>query len=168
MREIRIIGSDITVQNVDVIVNSANPGLRSGGGVNGAIHRAGGPQIVVACRRLRETTLPDGLPAGDAVATTAGRIAARWVVHTVGPTYSPAEDYSPTLRSAYARSLQVATDLGAHTVAFPLISSGAHGWPIDDAAHQAITAIRTSTSTIHDVTIVAFSPEAHTALSQQL
>lgn len=172
MRKFRIVGGDITVLTVDVIVNAANPTLSSSGGVNGAIHRAGGPDIAVACHRLRHTTLPDGLPAGDAVATTAGRLHARWVVHTVGPSYSPTQDHSPTLRSAYTRSLQLAADLGAHTIAFPLISSGANNWPTHDAAHHAITALRASPNpgdcTIHDITLVAFSPEAHHALQHQL
>jgi len=166
MSELRVLGGDITVLDVDVVVNAANSQLSGGGGVNGAIHRAGGPQIAAACRLLRQTTLPDGLPAGDAVATTAGRMTARFIVHTVGPVYSPTEDRSPTLRSAYARSLHVAADLGAHSVAFPLLCSGVHGWPIPDAAHHAITALRAATTTIHDITIVAFSPEAHQALRQ--
>ena len=168
MRELRVIGGDITVLTVDVIVNAANPSLSSWGGVNGAIHRAGGPQIAAACHRLRQTTMPDGLPTGDAVATTAGRMNARWIVHTAGPLYSPTEDHSPTLRSAYTRSLHVAAALGAHTIAYPLISSGTNGWPTADAAHHAITALRETTTTLHDITLIAFSPEAHHALQQQL
>ena len=169
MSELRILGGDITVLEVDVVVNAANTELSGGGGVDGAIHRAGGPQIAAACQLLRQTTLPDGLPPGDAVATTAGRMRALFVVHTVGPVYSPTEDRSPTLRSAYTRSLHVAADLGARSIAFPLISAGAYGWPIPDAAHHALTALRSCTSTtVEDIAIVAFSTEAHRALLNQL
>ncbi len=167
MSELRVVGGDITVLDVDVVVNAANSQLSGGGGVDGAVHRAGGPQIAVACRRLRMTTLPDGLPPGDAVATTAGRMRARFIVHTVGPVYSPTEDRSPTLRCAYTRSLHVAADLGARSVAFPLLCSGAYGWPIPDAAHHAITALRATTTTVQNIVIVAFSPEAHQALLRQ-
>lgn len=144
MSELRIVAGDITTLEVDVVVNAANSGLLGGGGVDGAIHRAGGPEILAECRRLRETTLRDGLPSGDAVATTAGRMPARWVVHTVGPVYLTSEDRSATLRSAYTRSLEVAAKLGARSVAFPLISAGVYGWPVHDAVHQAVTAIRAS------------------------
>jgi O-acetyl-ADP-ribose deacetylase (regulator of RNase III) len=168
MSAVRVLGGDITVLDVDVVVNAANSELSAGGGVNGAIHRAGGPQVAAACRRLRQTTLLDGLPVGDAVATTAGRMTARFVVHTVGPVYSTTEDRSPTLRCAYARSLHVAADLGACSVAFPLLCSGVHGWPVSEAAHHAITALRASTTTVQNIMIIAFSPEAHHALRRQL
>ena len=108
-----------------------------------------------ACRDL-----PDGLPAGDAVATTAGRLPARWVIHTVGPVYAPGDDRSPILRSAYRRSLMVADELGAATVAFPLISAGVYGWPLDDAAEQAVSAIRTTTTSVATVTLVGYSTAA--------
>jgi O-acetyl-ADP-ribose deacetylase (regulator of RNase III) len=130
---------DITEQRVDAIVNAANSGLLGGGGVDGAIHDRGGPTILAACRRLRETSYPQGLPAGSAVATTAGDLPARWVIHTVGPVYGRGE--AATLRSCYRESLRVAATLGASTVAFPLISAGAYGWPVDDALEQAATAI---------------------------
>ncbi|HYU04124.1 MAG TPA: O-acetyl-ADP-ribose deacetylase, partial [Jatrophihabitantaceae bacterium] len=121
---------------------AANSSLLGGGGVDGAIHRRGGPAILAACRELRAGHYGKGLRAGDAVATTAGELPARWVIHTVGPVYSPTDDRSETLRSCYLRSLQVADELGAASVAFPLISSGIYGWPVDDALHQAIGVLR--------------------------
>jgi len=141
---VELLQGDITAQEVDAIVNAANSSLLGGGGVDGAIHREGGPQILEECRALRAERYPDGLPAGDAVATSAGNLPARWVIHTVGPVWAPreAEVRAATLRSCYARSLAAANELGATTVAFPLISSGAFGWPLEDAVRQALTAIR--------------------------
>lgn len=133
---------DITAQSVDAIVNAANSSLLGGGGVDGAIHRAGGPEILAACRRLRAESLPHGLPTGDAVATTAGRLDARWVIHTVGPVYSAREDRGALLASAYRRSLEVAAGLGATSVAFPAVSAGVYGWPLDDAARIAVDTVR--------------------------
>ncbi len=153
---IEVAVGDITTQLVDVIVNAANSALLGGGGVDGAIHRAGGPRILAECKKIRTTTLPDGLPAGDAVATTAGNLPATWVVHTVGPVHSSAEDRSAQLRSAYTRSLAVADDLGARSVAFPLISSGSYGWPRQDAVRQAVDAIRGADSSVERVVLVAF------------
>jgi O-acetyl-ADP-ribose deacetylase len=124
------------------IVNAANSTLLGGGGVDGAIHRAGGPAILAACREVRATTLPDGLPAGDAVATTAGRLPVRWVIHTVGPVFSPVEDRSATLASCYRRSLEVADELGATAVAFPAVSAGVYGWPAGTVADVAVRAVR--------------------------
>lgn len=168
MTEPRVVTGDLTVLDVDVVVNAANSRLLGGGGVDGAIHRAGGPEVLAECRRLRETTLPDGLPAGEAVATTAGRMPARWVVHTVGPRYSTTEDRSATLRSAYTRSLAVAAALGARSVAFPLVSAGVYGWPLEDAVAQAVAAIRSSDAGIDDVVLVAFSSDAERALRAAL
>jgi O-acetyl-ADP-ribose deacetylase len=143
MRLIAVLG-DITRVDVDVVVNAANPGLLGGGGVDGAIHRAGGPAILEACRAVKGR-LPDGrLPRGEAVATTAGRLTARWVVHTAGPIWSASEDRSAVLRSCYTESLRVADELGARTVAFPAISAGVYGWPMQDAAAQAVSAVRSA------------------------
>lgn len=155
--DIRIVAGDITGVAVDAIVNAANSGLLGGGGVDGAIHRAGGPAILEACKELRATTLRDGLPTGDAVATTAGDLPARWVIHTVGPVYSRSDDRSELLRSAYRRSLAVADEVGARTVAFPLISAGVYGWPAEDAVHQAVSTVRGATTRVEAVTFVAFS-----------
>ena len=133
---------DITRTDADVVVNAANPGLLGGGGVDGAIHRAGGPEILAECRAVKER-LPGGrLPRGQAVATTAGRLPARWVVHTAGPIWSASEDRSEVLRSCYRESLRIADGLGARTVAFPAISAGIYGWPVDDAARQAVAGVR--------------------------
>jgi O-acetyl-ADP-ribose deacetylase len=137
--QLELVRGDITRQDVDAIVNAANSSLLGGGGVDGAIHRCGGPSILAECRQLRATDYPDGLPPGQAVATTAGELAARWVIHTVGPVY-PRGD-AETLRSCYRSSLAVAAELGARSVAFPLISAGAYGWPVDDAIGQALDAI---------------------------
>jgi len=129
---------DITEQQVDAVVNAANSSLLGGGGVDGAIHRRGGPEILAACRELRAGHYGRGLPAGQAVATTAGRLPARWVIHTVGPVYSATEDRSALLASCYRESLRVAAGLGARTVAFPAVSAGVYGWPADDAARIAV------------------------------
>ncbi|MDT4902451.1 MAG: O-acetyl-ADP-ribose deacetylase [Pseudonocardiales bacterium] len=137
---LELVQGDITEQRVDAIVNAANSSLLGGGGVDGAIHRRGGPAILAECRELRRVTYRDGLPVGEAVATTAGDLPARWVIHTVGPIHGRGD--SEQLRSCYRNSLRVAAELGADTVAFPLISAGAYRWPIEDALRQAVETIR--------------------------
>lgn len=141
VERVELVLGDITDQSVDAIVNAANSSLLGGGGVDGAIHRRGGPRILAACQQLRATRYRQGLPAGSAVATTAAELDARWVIHTVGPVYSQFEDRSETLRSCYRTSLAVAAELGATSVAFPLISAGAYRWPVEDALRQAIESI---------------------------
>jgi O-acetyl-ADP-ribose deacetylase len=160
---------DITRADADVVVNAANPGLLGGGGVDGAIHRAGGPEILAECRAVKEG-LPEGqLPRGQAVATTAGRLPARWVVHTAGPIWSAAEDRSEILRSCYRESLRVADDLGARTVAFPAISAGIYGWPIDDAARQAVAGVRSvQPQHVTEVRFVLFDDAALAAFEAAL
>ncbi|WP_305094505.1 O-acetyl-ADP-ribose deacetylase [Prescottella sp. R16] len=158
MTVVHVAEGDITTLRVDAIVNAANSTLLGGGGVDGAVHRRGGPAILAECRTLRATTLPDGLAEGAAVATTAGNLPASWVIHTVGPRFSPDEDRSAVLRSCYTRSLAVADGLGARTVAFPLISAGAFGWPTEDAVKQAVSAIEASRTAVDVVTLVAFGP----------
>jgi O-acetyl-ADP-ribose deacetylase (regulator of RNase III) len=165
---ISIVEGDITGVAVDAIVNAANSSLLGGGGVDGAIHLAGGPEILAACRRLRETTLPAGLPPGQAVATTAGHLPATWVIHTVGPIYSTREDRRPTLLAAYTNSLRVADEVGATSVAFPLLSAGAYGWPLDDAADAAVEAVRNATTQVEDVRLVAFGDRARAELQRAL
>ena len=160
---------DITRTDADVVVNAANPALLGGGGVDGAIHRVGGPEILAGCRVVKER-LPGGLlPRGQAVATTAGRLPARWVVHTAGPIWSAAQDRSAVLRSCYAESLRVADALGARSVAFPAISAGVYGWPIDDAARQAVAGVR-SVEPVHvaDVRFVLFDDRALAAFQAAL
>jgi len=133
-----LVQGDITAQHVDAIVNAANSSLLGGGGVDGAIHRTGGPEILAACRELRAGEYGGGLATGDAVATTAGRLPAMWVIHTVGPVWSKSEDRSDLLRSCYSRSIEVAAAVGAESMAFPLISAGIYGWPADDAIRIAL------------------------------
>ena len=167
---VTVVRGDITAQRVDAIVNAANSSLLGGGGVDGAIHRAGGPAILAACRELRATTLRDGLPTGQAVATTAGDLPAGHVIHTVGPVYAKGEDRSALLASAYAESLRVADELGARTVAFPAISAGVYGWPVDDAARIAVTTVRATSTAATEVRFVLFSDDVramfHRALEQ--
>jgi O-acetyl-ADP-ribose deacetylase len=139
---LELVSGDITDQRVDAIVNAANSSLLGGGGVDGAIHARGGPQILAECRELRATTHPRGLAVGAAVATSAGDLPARWVIHTVGPVHGSGD--AAQLRSCYESSLRIAAELGADSVAFPLISAGAYGWPQDDAIVQALTVIRAS------------------------
>ncbi|GAA1388550.1 O-acetyl-ADP-ribose deacetylase [Luteococcus peritonei] len=160
MTEIEVVRGDITRLEVDVVVNAANSSLLGGGGVDGAIHRAGGPEILAACRRLREGELRDGLPAGQAVTTTAGRLPARWVVHTVGPVFSRSQDRRATLVSCYRESLRVADELGAGSIAFPTISAGVYGWPMDDATRVAVETVRETESHLERVLLVAFNQHA--------
>jgi O-acetyl-ADP-ribose deacetylase (regulator of RNase III) len=156
MPRITLVQGDITEQEADAVVNAANSSLMGGGGVDGAIHRAGGPAILEECRRLRAERFPDGLPTGRAVATTAGRLAARWVIHTVGPAYSASEDRSSLLASCHVEALRVADELGARIVAFPAISTGVYGYPVDEAATVAVGAIRGTASAVEEVRFVLF------------
>jgi O-acetyl-ADP-ribose deacetylase len=157
--QITFVRGDITTQAVDAVVNAANSSLLGGGGVDGAIHAAGGPEILAACRRLRATELPDGLPAGGAVATPAGRLPAKHVIHVVGPIHSTREDRSARLRGCYVEALRIADELGARSVAFPAVSAGAYGWPLDDAARIAVAAVRDTPSGVTEARFVLFSAE---------
>ncbi|WP_433383650.1 O-acetyl-ADP-ribose deacetylase [Actinoplanes sp. CA-142083] len=147
---------DITTEQVDAIVNAANSSLLGGGGVDGAIHRKGGPAILEECRALRASRYGRGLPVGQAVATTAGRLPARWVIHTVGPVFSADVDRAPLLHSCYTACLTVADGLGAQSIAFPLISSGVYRWPKEDAVVQALTALEASPATVEVARLVLF------------
>lgn len=158
--DIELTVGDITELQVDAVVNAANRTLLGGGGVDGAIHRVGGPEILAACRQLRASTLPEGLPAWQAVAMTAGRLRARWVIHTVGPVYSHSEDRSDTLVSCYRACLGVADELGARTVAFPTISAGVYGWPKDEATRIAVDTLRETSTQVTTAFVVAFSQQA--------
>jgi O-acetyl-ADP-ribose deacetylase (regulator of RNase III) len=164
--KITLVRGDITEQEVDAVVNAANSSLLGGGGVDGAIHRRGGPEILDECRRLRASHYGGGLPTGQAVATTAGRLPARWVIHTVGPVYSASEDRSAQLASCYRESLRVADELGARSVAFPAVSAGIYGWPLDDAARIAVGTVRATASQVADVRFVLFAPDAHAAFER--
>jgi O-acetyl-ADP-ribose deacetylase len=163
-----LLEGDITKQDVDAIVNAANGSLMGGGGVDGAIHRAGGPSILAECREIRRTTHPDGLPAGMAVATTAGDLPARWVIHTVGPVYARSEDRSGLLASCHTESLRVADGLGARTVAFPAISTGVYGYPVEKAAGVAIQAVRGADTRVEEVRFVLFGRDAYEAFEHAL
>lgn len=170
--ELVIAPGDITKLHVDAIVNAANSSLLGGGGVDGAIHSAGGPEILKATKALRADSLPDGLPAGEAVETTAGELDARWVIHTVGPVYAKSEDRSHVLESCYRNSLKLAAELGAETIAFPAISAGIYGWPMDDAARIAVETTRAVapevSSTIRKVIFVPFGEIAEEAFEKAL
>lgn len=168
MVELRLHVGDIARFRADAIVNAANSSLLGGGGVDGAIHRAGGAAILAACRELRATTLPDGLPEGQAVATTAGALPARWVIHTVGPVYSASDDRSALLASCYRESLRVADEKKALTVGFPAVSAGAYGWPMADAARVAVESILATPTSVETVTFVLFSPAAAAAFERAL
>jgi O-acetyl-ADP-ribose deacetylase (regulator of RNase III) len=157
---IEIVAGDITTQRVDAIVNAANSSLLGGGGVDGAIHRAGGPEILADCRRIRAQRWPDGLPTGEAVATTGGRLPARWVIHTVGPVYAAVHDPAALLASAYRSSLRVADELGAASVAFPAISCGVYGYPLDEAAPIALDSVRAAPPSVELVRFVLFGDDA--------
>ena len=161
MTKISFVRGDITAEEVDAIVNAANSTLMGGGGVDGAIHRRGGPAILAECKQLRATDYPDGLPAGHAVATTAGRLPARWVIHTVGPTWARTIDKSGTLASCYHESLRVADEIGATSVAFPAISTGVYRWPMDDAARIAVGTVRSTKTRVAEVRFVLYSDAAY-------
>lgn len=133
---------DITTQLVDAVVNAANSSLLGGGGVDGAIHAAAGPELGRECRELRATSLPQGLPVGRAVATGAGALPARWVIHTVGPNVHAGQDNPALLASCFTESLAVAVGLGARSVAFPAVSAGSYGWAMSDVAEVAVSALR--------------------------
>ena len=165
---ITLVQGDITEQEIDAVVNAANSSLLGGGGVDGAIHRRGGPEILAACRELRASHYGKGLPTGQAVATTAGRLPARWVIHTVGPVYARSEDRSALLASCYRESLRVAAELGAVTVAFPAVSAGIYGWPVDDAARIAVGTVRENSGPVEEVRFVLFTPDVLAAFERAL
>jgi O-acetyl-ADP-ribose deacetylase len=165
---ILLIRGDITAQEVDAVVNAANSSLMGGGGVDGAIHRRGGPEILEECRAIRSERYPDGLPTGKAIATTAGRLPARWVIHTVGPVSSRSEDRSHLLAGCHTEALRVADELGARTVAFPAISTGVYGYPLDLAAPVAIDAVRRAGTRVEEVRFVLFDEAAYRAFERAL
>ncbi|MGW0759876.1 O-acetyl-ADP-ribose deacetylase [Streptomyces sp. NPDC002814] len=168
MTTITLVQGDITRQTADAIVNAANSSLLGGGGVDGAIHRRGGPAILEECRALRAAQYGKGLPTGQAVATTAGELDARWVIHTVGPVFSQTEDRSALLASCYRESLRVADELGARTVAFPAISTGMYRWPMEDAARIAVETVRATETQVEEVRFVLFDDRAYQAFATQI
>lgn len=162
--EITVVEGDITTQAVDAIVNAANSAMRGGGGVDGAIHRAGGPAILEDCVRR----FPAGLATGDAGWTTAGSLPARWVIHVVGPNRRAGQTDRGLLTSCYVRALEVADELGARTVAFPLVSAGIYGWPRDDAIAAALEVFRSAATGVEEARLVAFGQETYDAIRAQL
>lgn len=152
---------DITKEDSEAIVNAANSSLMGGGGVDGAIHRAGGAEILTECKEIRRTRYPDGLPTGEAVMTAAGKMTAKHVIHTVGPVYGRGGiEKAEQLASCYLNSLKLAVEQGLKTVAFPAISTGVYGYPLDEAAKvssQAIEEFLRTDSTIDEVRLVFFS-----------
>lgn len=167
MTTLTLVRGDITEQRTDAIVNAANSSLLGGGGVDGAIHRRGGPEILAACRELRAGHYGRGLRTGQAVATTAGRLDAHWVIHTVGPVWSGTEDRSALLASCYRESLRVAAEKGARTVAFPAVSTGVYGWPMEDGARIAVSTVReAATLPVEEVRFVLFDARAYEAFAR--
>ena len=141
--KVRLVMGDITEMATDAIVNAANSSLMGGGGVDGAIHRKGGPKILAECRKIRETEWPDGLPAGKAVLTSGGNLKAKFVIHTVGPVWQGGARHEPEiLTSAYENSLRTAVANGLRSVAFPSISTGAYGYPVAAASRIAVKTIK--------------------------
>ncbi|QBR92404.1 O-acetyl-ADP-ribose deacetylase [Nocardioides euryhalodurans] len=162
--ELTVVHGDITRQQVDAVVNAANRAMRGGGGVDGAIHAAGGPEVLADCVRR----FPDGLSTGDAGWTTAGEMRARWVIHVVGPNHRAGETDRALLVSCYARALAVADELGAGSVAFPLVSAGIYGWPKDDAVAVAVETLRASPTQVEEARLVAYDAVTYEAIRQRL
>jgi O-acetyl-ADP-ribose deacetylase (regulator of RNase III) len=162
--ELTVVEGDITAQQVDAVVNAANRGMRGGGGVDGAIHAAGGPAILEDCVRR----FPRGLATGAAGWTTAGELAARWVIHVVGPNYRAGERDRSLLVSCYSGALAVADELGARSVAFPLVSAGIYGWPRDDAIDAAVQTLRSTPTEVDDARIVAYGAKAYAEIVARL
>jgi len=168
MARIRLVEGDITVQEVDVIVNAANRTLLGGGGVDGAIHRRGGPQILEECRAIRAERFPDGLPTGQAVATGGGELPATHVVHVVGPVFAREANPAALLAACHTEALRLADELGARSIAFPAISTGAYGYPIDEAAGVAIRAVLGAVTQVEEVLFVLFGVQAFGAFRRVL
>ncbi len=160
---VRLVEGDITAQRVDAIVNAANTAMRGGGGVDGAIHRVGGPAILADCVRR----FPDGLPTGRAGWTTAGDLPARWVIHVVGPNWNAGQRDPDLLASCYRNALRVAGELGAQSMAFPAVSTGVYGWPIDDAARIAVATVSATPADL-DVVFVLFGAATYAAFDEAL
>lgn len=166
--DITVVQGDITEQHVDAVVNAANSSLLGGGGVDGAIHRRGGPDILAECKRLRESDLPDGLGVGRVATTTAGNLPARWVIHTVGPTYAKNEDRSDLLASCFREALREADRLGAGSVAFPAISTGVYRYPLDEAAEIAVRTVRQAQTSVREVRFVLFDERSREVFERAL
>lgn len=152
MADVEVRQGDITAIAVDAVVNAANARLRGGGGVDGALHRAGGPAVLADCI----TRFPQGLATGDAGWTTAGDLPARWIIHTVGPNWAAGQRDRALLTSCYRRCLEVADEIGATSVAFPLISAGVYRWPKTDAIAAAVETMTAASTGVRRAILVAF------------
>ncbi|RNM17506.1 O-acetyl-ADP-ribose deacetylase [Nocardioides pocheonensis] len=161
---VTVVQGDITEQPVDAVVNAANSAMRGGGGVDGAIHRAGGPAVLEDCI----ARFPHGLATGEAGWTTAGNLPARWVIHVVGPNHRAGQRDRSLLTSCYANALRVADELGARSVAFPLVSAGIYGWPLEDAVAAAVDTLRETLTEVEEARIVAFSPATYELISARI
>jgi O-acetyl-ADP-ribose deacetylase len=161
---IRLVEGDITAQRADAIVNAANSRMRGGGGVDGAIHRTGGPEILADCVRR----FPDGLAVGRAGWTVAGDLPAQWVIHVVGPNWNAGQRDPGLLESCYREALRVADELGARTVAFPAVSAGIYGWPVVDAARIAIRTIATAETEVREAVFVLFGRDMYAVFAASL
>ena len=159
---------DITTQDVDAVVNAANTALRPGGGVDGAITRAAGPEALADRERVIADRGSPPLPTGEAVATIGGALAARWIIHTAGPVYSGSPDDPRLLASCHAAALRVADELGVTTLAFPAISTGIYGYPLQEAARVAIAAVRSAATSVEEVRFVLFDERALETFRQAL
>jgi O-acetyl-ADP-ribose deacetylase (regulator of RNase III) len=162
--EIDVVRADITTLEVDAIVNAASPRMRGGGGVDGAIHAAAGPELLAEC----VDRFPDGLATGDAGWTLGYSLPARWVIHVVGPDRRVGQDDPRLLQSCYTRALEIADELGASSVASPLVSAGIYRWPLDEAAAIAVSSVRAARTHVGAVTFAAFGDAAYEALTAQL
>jgi O-acetyl-ADP-ribose deacetylase (regulator of RNase III) len=162
--QVEVVRADITTLEVDAIVNAASPRMRGGGGVDGAIHAAAGPGLLAEC----VARFPSGLATGDAGWTTGHDLPARWVIHVVGPDRRAGQTDPRLLASCYRRALEVADELGAATLAFPLVSAGIYAWPVDDAAEIAVSTVRAATTSVEHVTFAAFGDGAYAALSTRV
>ena len=163
---ITAVQGDITVQQVDAVVNAANSGMRGGGGVDGAIHRAGGPAVLADC----VARFPDGLPTGSAGWTTGGNLPARYVIHVVGPNYRAGQRDPDLLASCYREAVRIADDLALTTIALPAVSAGIYGWPLDDAARIAVATVAEAggQSSLHEARFVLFGDETFSAFSREV
>jgi O-acetyl-ADP-ribose deacetylase (regulator of RNase III) len=164
MATVSLVLGDITAQDVDAIVNPANTRMRGGGGVDGAVHRAGGPEVLEDCIRR----FPNGLATGKAGWTTAGRLPARWIIHVVGPNYSAGQRDPELLASCYREALRVADELGVRSIAFPAVSAGIFGWPLDSAAEIAVNTVLSTPTRVEDIRFVLFSQDVYDAFAAAL
>ena len=159
--KLRLVQGDITEMETDAIVNAANPSLMGGGGVDGAIHRKGGPKILEECKRIRASEWPNGLPTGKAVITTGGNLKAKYVIHTVGPVWQGGKSgEAELLAEAYRNSLKLAASKGLKTIAFPSISTGAYGYPVEKASRIALSTVKEfleKEDKLEEVTLVLFT-----------